>query len=88
MPIASGAEKQASMVKTAGEAGAAAVPMTGKLSRHPAHCLATLHLTLPASLSGTFLQTLPDLVTPLKGMQRRGQRPPKGSGTNMTVEAT
>ena len=23
--------------------------------------------TLPASLSGTFLQTLPDLVTPLKG---------------------
>ena len=54
--------------------------------------------TLRASLSGTFLQTLPDLVTPLKGhsifisaqlsMQRRGQRPPKGSGTNMTVEAT
>jgi len=43
-------------------------------------------------------QTLPDLVTPLKGhslflylraaVQRRGQRPPKGSGTNMTVEAT
>ena len=54
--------------------------------------------TLRASLSGTFLQTLPDLVTPLKGhsifisaqlsMQRRGQRPPKGSGTNMTVDAT
>ena len=52
-------------------------------------------ITLRASLSGTFLQTLPDLVTPLKGhslsraaVQRRGQRPPKGSGTNMTVEAT
>ena len=45
--------------------------------------------------SGTFLQTLPDLVTPLKGhslfraaVQQRGQRPPKGSDTNMTVEAT
>ena len=25
------------------------------------------HLALRASLSGTFLQTLPDLVTPLKG---------------------
>ena len=51
--------------------------------------------TLRASLSGTFLQTLPDLVTPLKGhsylraaVQRRGQRPPKGSGTDMTGEAT
>ena len=68
--------------------------------------------TLRASLSGTLLQTLPDLVTPLKGhyiyvcvyiyiyiylliflnlraaVQRRGQRPAKGSGTNMTVEAT
>ena len=54
-----------------------------------------LFVTLRAPLSGTFLQTLPDLVTPLKGhsylraaVQRRGQRPPKGSGTNMTVEAT
>ena len=32
-----------------------------------------------------------DLVTPLKGhslsVQRRGQRPPKGSATNLTVEA-
>ena len=47
--------------------------------------------TLRASLSGTFLQTLPDLVTPLylrTAVQRRGQRPPKGSGTSMTVEAT
>ena len=50
--------------------------------------------TLRAPLSGTFLQTLPDLVTPLKGhslygaaVQRRGQRPPKASGTNMTVKA-
>ena len=47
--------------------------------------------TLRASLSSTFLQTLPDLVTPLKGtlylraaVHRRGQRPPKGSGTNHT----
>ena len=51
--------------------------------------------TLRAPLSGTFLQSLPDLVTPLKGhslsprsVHRRGQRPPKGSGTNMIVEAT
>ena len=48
-----------------------------------------LNATLRASLSGTsFLQTLPDLVTPLEGtlylrtaVHRRGQRPPKGSGT-------
>ena len=51
--------------------------------------------TLRAPLSGTFLQTLPDLITLQKGnlylraaVQRRGQRSPKGSGTNMTVEAT
>ena len=53
--------------------------------------------TLRASLSGTFLQALPDLVMPLKGhsdlylrpaVQRRGQGPPKGLGTNMTVETT
>ena len=51
--------------------------------------------TLWASLSGTFLQTLPELVTPLRdtlylraAVQRRGQRPPKGSGTDKTVEAT
>ena len=51
--------------------------------------------TLRAPLSGTFLQTLPDLVTPLKGhsyllaaVHRRGQRPPKGFGTAKTVEAT
>ena len=52
--------------------------------------------TLRASLSGTFLQTLPDLVTPLKGhslsprscVHRRDQYPPKGSGTDKTVEAT
>ena len=51
--------------------------------------------TLRASLSGIFLQTLPDLVTPLKGAlfisaqlsTDAGQRPPKGLGTNMTVEA-
>ena len=45
--------------------------------------------TLRAPLSGTFRQTLPDLVTPLKGhylsvysVQRCRQRPPKGSDTN------
>ena len=48
-----------------------------------------------ASLSGTFLQTLPDLVTLLKGtlylhgaVHRRGQRLPKGLGTEETMEAT
>ena len=53
-------------------------------------------VTLLESLSGTLIQTLPDLVTPLKGhtlylraaVQQRGQRPPKGSGTNMTAEET
>ena len=54
--------------------------------------------TLRASLSGTFLQTLPDLDTPLKAsrgtlyhraaVRRGGQRPPKGSGTDKTVEET
>ena len=52
--------------------------------------------TLRASLSGTFLQTLPDLLTPLKGHLLISAQlssdavsgPPKGSGTNMTVEAT
>ena len=49
-------------------------------------------VTLRASLSGTFLQTLSDLVTPLRGhstegaaVHRRGQRPPKGSGTNKVI---
>ena len=57
--------------------------------------VSSFHPTLRASPSGTFLQTLPDLVTPLKGhsvsaqaVQRRGQRPPKGSGTNVTAKAT
>ena len=48
-------------------------------------------VTVRASLSGTFLQTLPDLDTPLylpAAVHRRGQRPPKGLGTNMTAEAT
>ena len=55
--------------------------------------------TLRASLSGTFLQTLPDLVMRLlKGAlfistrqlscDAVTERPPKGLGTNMTVEAT
>ena len=57
-----------------------------------------VRLTLQALLSSTFFQTLPDLVTPLKGhsltlyfhaaVQQRSQRPLKGSGTNRTVEAT
>ena len=54
----------------------------GKKNRTPA--------TLRAPLSGTFLQTLPDLVTSLKGHSLsprscphwRCQRPPKGLGTN------
>ena len=54
-----------------------------------------LGVTLRASLSSIFLQTLPDLVTSLKGYSLSPRscpatrsRPPKGSGTNMTVEAT
>ena len=55
-----------------------------------------LNTTLRAPLSGTFLQTLPDLVTPMIGHSlsprscpaTRSEHPPKGSGTNMTVEAT
>ena len=51
--------------------------------------------TLRASLSGTFLQTLPDLVTPLKGHSLSPHScpptrsaPSKRSGTNKTAEAT
>ena len=55
----------------------------------PAH---THTPTLPASLSGTFLQTLPDLVTPLKrhSLFPRSCPPTRSapSETNMTVEAT
>ena len=49
--------------------------------------------TLRQSLSGTFLQTLPEFVTPRKGhylraaVHRRCQRPPKALGTK-TAEAT
>ena len=53
----------------------------------------TSRVTLRASLSGTFLQTLPELVMPLKGhsylhaaVHRCGQSPPKELGTNKTVE--
>ena len=54
-------------------------------------------VTFRASLSGTSLQTLPDLVTPLKGHSlspcscpatQSAFRGLKASGTNMTVEAT
>ena len=55
----------------------------------------TVQGTIRAPLSGTFLQTLPDLVTPLKGhlylraaVHRRGQHPPKSFGTDKTLEAT
>ena len=58
-------------------------------------CTGYNRATLPASLSGTFLQTLPDLVTPLKGhfLSPRSCPPTRSapfgsSGTNMTVEAT
>ena len=48
------------------------------------------------SFSGSFLQTLPDLVTPLKGhsifisaqLSNDAVSPPKGVGINKTVEAT
>ena len=52
---------------------------------------------LRASLSGTFLQTLTELVTPLKAgalfyrraaVHRRGQRVPRGLATIKTVDAT
>ena len=63
------------------------------------HCMVSLcwSPTLPASLSGTFLQTLPDLVMPQHwrdtlylraAVHQRSQNPPKGLGTNMIVEAT
>ena len=57
---------------------------------HQACDQVTVWSTLRAPLSGTFLQTLPDLVTSLKGQHSlsRGQCPPKGLGTNVTVEAT
>ena len=50
-------------------------------------------LTLRASLSGTFLQTLPDLITPQKGHRRRSCPPTRSApserfGFNKTVEAT
>ena len=54
------------------------------------------NFTLQASLSGTCLQTLLELVTPLKGhsLSLRGcpptlsaQRPPRGLGTNKPVKA-
>ena len=41
--------------------------------------------TLRASLSGTFLQTLPELV--LAAVHRRGQRPPKGLGILIKLQA-
>ena len=54
-----------------------------------------LTVTLRAPLSGTFLQTPPDLVTPLKGHSLSPRSCPptrsaplKGLGTNMTVDAT
>ena len=55
---------------------------------------ATLRATLPASFSGTFLQTLPDLVTPLKRHSLSPRcypltrsAPSESFATNMTVEA-
>jgi len=51
--------------------------------------------TLRAPLSGTFLQTARFSYATegatlyfRAAVQRRGQRPPKGLGTDMTVEAT
>ena len=55
----------------------------------------TAQTTLRASLFGTFLLTLPDLVMPLKGHSLSTRScpatwsvPSKTLGTNMTVEAT
>ena len=49
----------------------------------------TVLCTLRASLSGSSLQTLPDLVTPLKGYSLSPRScPAKGSGTDKTVEVT
>ena len=44
-------------------------------------------VTLRVSLSGTFLRSLPELVTTLKG-HSFSPRPPKGSGTNNAVDVT
>ena len=61
--------------------------------RHDAPDVTSL-TTLRASLSGTFLQTLPDLVTPLKGHSlfprscpSTRSAPPKGLSTDKTAEA-
>ena len=43
-----------------------------------------MQATLRASLSGTFLQTLAELVAPLKGHSLSPRSCPKGSGTNQT----
>ena len=48
-------------------------------------CFHSLVCTLRASLSGTFLQTQPDLVTPLKG--HSSETCTERFGTDKTVEA-
>ena len=79
----------------------APVPECARVQKRPSDAANhehTVHATLEALLSDTFLQTLPELhghategalfISAQLSMHRRGQRPPKGSGTNMTVEAT
>ena len=50
----------------AGAAAACMVLSLGVTTTPSPHCI-NWGITLRASLSGTFLQTLPDLITPLKG---------------------
>ena len=67
------------------------VPKSGRVWRKVPESDARSVITLRASLSGTFLQILPELLTPLKGhsLSPRScpatrQRPLKGLGTNQT----
>ena len=60
----SGVSKSGRVWRKVPESDAGSVGPAACLSGHSDFCAC---LTLPASLSGTFLQTLPDLVTPLKG---------------------
>ena len=59
-------------VGKSGELGSECVPSPSEVCRKGAgkpgfECMPSVGVTLRASLSGTFLQSLPQLVTPLKG---------------------
>ena len=51
---------------SSGQAGKGLMSVSWFTAEHGPH-IVTGYATLRASLSGTFLQTLPDIVTPLKG---------------------